>query len=24
MPDKSKKTAKSKTRNSNWTFAGNF
>ena len=24
MPDKSKKTAKSKTRNNNWTFAGNF
>ena len=24
MPDKSKKTAKSKTRNNNWTLAGNF
>jgi len=24
MPDKSKKTAKNKTRNNNWTFAGIF
>jgi len=24
MPDKSKKTVKSNTRNNDWTFAGNF